>query len=319
MWSLVARQGLWRLAAGVPILLAVTLITFLMLFSIGDPAAVIAGDTATPERLSEVREQYGFDRPVVVQYLAWLGDAVSGDLGMSMHNKGSVADLISSHALPTVMLATLALLIAIGASVLMGSVVGTRPGGLLDGAFRIFALLGIAVPNFLIGLLFVLLFAIMLPIFPAGGFRSPSEVGLLGSLQYVLLPALALAMALIALQIRTFRASLLKEYREPYVGTARMKGVGEGRIFFRHVARNASAPLVTVIGLEVGLIITGSLLVEVVFAIPGLGTLILEATQSQDFTVVQALVALTAIVIVVANLLADLVAMSLNPMIRVNR
>lgn len=316
MWSVIARQALWRLAAGVPIVVVVTLITFVMLFSLGDPAAVIAGENATPERVQEVRDRYGFDRPVLIQYLLWLGNALTGDLGMSMHERGSVVYLISSHATPTMMLAALALIIAVGASILMGSVIGTRPGGLVDGVLRIFALLGIAVPNFLVGLLFILLFAIMMPLFPAGGFRRPGDVGWVASLRYVILPAAALSMALMAQQMRTFRASLLKEYREPYVGTARMKGVSESGIFFRHVARNASAPLVTVIGLEVGLVVTGALLVEVVFGIPGLGSLILQATQMQDFTVVQALVALTAIVIVVANLVADLVAVALNPMVR---
>ncbi|OLT27332.1 hypothetical protein BJF79_01660 [Actinomadura sp. CNU-125] len=313
MAALIVKLVIRRLLAAVPILLVVTFATYAMLFSIGDPASVVAGESATPAQVEQVREDLGLDRPLVVQYLAWLGDAVGGDLGESLHHRGSVTDLIWENLTPTLLLSLLAMVIAVVAALLMGSAIGMRPGGLLDRGLRGIAVLGIAVPNFLVGLLLILVFAVWLPWFPSGGYRSPSEVGLGNALWYLLLPALALALSLMCQQMRTFRTSLAKEYGAGYVDTARMKGVSRRGVFFRHVSRNASAPLVTVIGLEVGVLITGALLVEVVFAIPGIGTLTLDAVRGQDFPVVQALVALFAMVVIGANLVADLVASWLNP------
>ncbi|TDB91425.1 ABC transporter permease [Actinomadura sp. KC216] len=307
--KLVAR----RLLAAVPILIVVTFGTYLMLFSIGDPASVVAGESASRQQVEQVRQELGLDRPLVAQYLSWLGDAARGDLGESLHHRGSVTALIGENLAPTLLLSLLAMVIAVVTSVLMGSAISLRPGGLVDRVLRGVAVLGIAVPNFLVGLMLILVFAVWLPWLPAGGYRSPSEVGLGEALWYLLLPALALALSLMCQQLRTFRASLVKEYGADYVGTARMKGVSRRGIFFRHVSRNASAPLVTVIGLEVGVLITGALLVEVVFAIPGIGTLTLDAVRGQDFPVVQALVALFALVVLGANLVADLVASWLNP------
>ena len=307
--TLVAR----RLLAAVPILVVVTFATYAMLFSIGDPASVVAGESASPQQVEQVRHELGLDRPLPAQYLSWLGGALHGDLGESLHHRGPVTGLITENLAPTLLLSLLAMVIAVVAAVLMGSAIGMRPGGLLDRGLRGAAFLGIAVPNFLVGLVLILVFAVWLPWFPAGGYRSPSEVGLGNALWYLLLPALALSLSLMCQQMRTFRASLVKEYGADYVGTARMKGVSRRGVFFRHVGRNASAPLVTVIGLEVGVLITGALLVEVVFAIPGIGTLTLDAVRGQDFPVVQALVALFALVVLGANLVADLVASWLNP------
>lgn len=313
MGTLIVKVVAKRLLAAVPIFLVVTFATYLMLFSIGDPASVVAGESATRQQVEQVRQELGFDRPLVAQYLSWLGGVLGGDLGESLHHRGAVSDLIGQHLPPTLLLSLLAMVIAVVAAVLMGAAIGMRPGGPLDRGLRGIAVLGIAIPNFLVGLILILVFAVWVPWFPPGGYRSPSEVGIGNALSYLLLPALALALSLMCQQMRTFRASLVKEYGADYVGTARMKGVSRRGVFFRHVSRNASAPLVTVIGLEVGVLITGALLVEVVFAIPGVGTLTLEAVRGQDFPVVQALVALFALVVLGANLVADLVASWLNP------
>ncbi|TYB44105.1 ABC transporter permease [Actinomadura chibensis] len=313
MGTLIVKLVARRLLAAVPILVVVTFATYAMLFSIGDPASVVAGESASAQQVEQVRHELGLDRPLPAQYLSWLGHAVRGDLGESLHHRGAVTALISENLAPTLLLSLLAMVIAVAAAVLMGAAIGMRPGGPLDRGLRAVAFLGIAVPNFLVGLVLILVFAVWLPWFPAGGYRSPSEVGLGDALWYLLLPALALALSLMCQQMRTFRASLVKEYGAAYVGTALMKGVSRRGVFFRHVSRNASAPLVTVIGLEVGVLITGALLVEVVFAIPGIGTLTLDAVRGQDFPVVQALVALFALVVLGANLVADLVASWLNP------
>lgn len=316
MALLILRQLVSRLIVAVPMLVAVTFGAFLLLYEIGDPAAAMAGEGATAEQIEEIREAKGLDRPVVAQYASWLGQALQGNLGESMQNKGDVQHLVSQYLPPTLLLSALAMGIAIVTALIAGSLAGMRPGGMLDKVLQGVSLLGIAIPNFLVGLFLILIFAIWWPLFPAGGYRPPSEVGLFNTLNYLFLPAVALALSLMCLQTRTLRASLRNEYRQDYVRTARMKGASESQIFLRHAARNASAPLVTVIGLEVGVLITGALLVEVVFAVPGVGTLTIESVRGQDFPVVQALVALFGAVVLLANLAADLVALWLNPLSR---
>lgn len=310
------RQILSRLLLAVPMLIAVTFGTFVLLFAIGDPAAAMAGDGASEAQIQEIRERHGFDRPIVVQYFAWLGSFLQGDLGDSMQNRGSVVGLMSEYLPPTLLLSVLAMVIAVVVAIIVGSLAGLRPGGVLDRSMQGITLLGIAIPNFLVGMLLILAFAIWIPAFPAGGYRTPEQVGLLGSLEYLFLPAVALALSLMCIQARTFRSAIIEEYAADYVRTARMKGASVWQIFFRHVGRNASAPLVAVIGLEVGVLITGALLVEVVFAVPGVGTLTIESVRGQDFPVVQSLVALFGAVVLAANLVADLVAFALNPAAR---
>ncbi len=316
MTLLILRHLTTRVLIAIPLLLAVTLGTFLMLYSIGDPAAALAGEGATNAQIQEIRVAYGLDKPVLQQYATWLGNTLSGDLGSSMANKGSVSELVGDYLPPTLMLSAYAMLIATVTAVIMGSVVGSRPGGITDKIMQGISLLGVAIPNFLLALLLILIFAIQFQFLPPGGYRTPESVGLAETLKYLTLPALSLALSLMCLQTRTFRASLIEQYRSDYVRTARMKGAQAGTIFFRHVARNAAAPLVTVIGLEVGVLITGALLVEVVFAVPGVGTLTIESVRGQDFPVVQALVALFGAVVLGANLIADLVALWLNPVAR---
>ncbi len=319
MLMLILRRVVSRVAIAIPLLIAVTFGTFLLLYSVGDPAAALAGDTATPQQVAELRTQLGFDQPLLVQYGHWLGGFVTGDLGTSMQNKGSVSSLVGEHLPATLLLSVTAMGIAVLVTLVIGSMVGIRPNGWLDKAMQGVTLLGVAIPNFLVGLGLILVFAIWIPMFPAGGYQPPSQAGLLGTMRFLVLPALALALSLMCLQTRTFRAALISEYGADYVRVARMKGVQPFQIFFRHVARNASAPLVTVIGLEVGVLITGALMVEVVFAVPGVGTLMIDSVRGQDFPVVMALVALFGAVVLAANLVADLVALWLNPATRTTR
>ncbi|MCC5579969.1 MULTISPECIES: ABC transporter permease [Microtetraspora] len=313
MLTLILRQAALRAVVAVPTLIVVTCCTYVMLFSIGDPAAVVAGESATPEQVAQVRQSLGLDRSVVAQYLDWLAHAVRGDFGESLHHRGDVLGLVGQYLPATLLLSFLALAVAVLASVLMGSAVGARPGGLVDRGLGAVAVLGIAVPNFLVGYVLILVFSLWFGWFPSGGYRTPAEAGLLTTFRFLVLPSASLALGLMCVQTRTFRASLIKEYEADYVRTARMKGVSPSGVFFRHVARNASAPWVTVIGLEIGVLITGALLVESVFSIPGIGTLTLEAVQGQDFPVVQALVTLFALVILAVNLVTDLIALWLNP------
>lgn len=301
-----------RIAGALPLALLATLISFVLLFEVGDPAAVIAGEHASPERLAEINERLGLGRGVLVQYADWLTSAARGDFGDSWHNRGATSTLVLRHAAPTLSLIVLAMAASVIGSTIAGAAAGLRPGGWFDRATRGLATLGLAIPNFLLGLLLVLLFAVTLSWLPAAGYRSFQE-GWGTAMRYLTLPAAALTLSLLCQQMRTFRVSILKEYQTDYVRTARMKGVTERAIFPRHVARNAAAPLVTVLGLEAGVLITGSILVESVFAIPGLGSLLVQSIQTQDFPIVQALVASSAIVVLLANLAADIAARWLHP------
>ncbi|MGW5383592.1 ABC transporter permease [Nocardia sp. NPDC003963] len=319
MLLLSIRRIVSRVLISIPLLFAVTFGTFVLLYSIGDPAAALAGDTATPEQIAELRTQLGLDEPLLVQYGKWLSGFLGGDLGTSMQNRGEVSGLVGEHLPPTLLMAAMAMGIAVLMTLVIGSAVGVRPNGWLDRTMQGISLLGVAIPNFLLGLGLILVFAIWVPVLPAGGFQPVSQAGLLGTLRFLILPALALALSLMALQTRTFRSAVVTEYNADYVRTARMKGAGPTRIFFRHIARNASAPLVTVIGLEVGVLITGALMVEVVFAVPGVGTLMIDSVRGQDFPVVQAMVALFGAVVLAANLVADLVVLWLDPASRTTR
>ncbi len=214
MTLLILRHVTTRVLIAIPLLLAVTLGTFLMLYSIGDPAAALAGEGATNAQIQEIRVAYGLDKPVLQQYATWLGNTLSGDLGSSMANKGSVSELVGDYLPPTLMLSAYAMLIATVTAVIMGSVVGSRPGGITDKIMQGISLLGVAIPNFLLALLLILIFAIQFQFLPPGGYRTPESVGLAETLKYLTLPALSLALSLMCLQTRTFRASLIEQYNE---------------------------------------------------------------------------------------------------------
>lgn len=316
MLHIFTRHVIARLAIAVPTLLLVTFGSFVLLYAVGDPAAARAGEMATPEDVARIRHQYGFDRPITAQYMDWLGRFVRGDFGASLQDKGTVTYLVGQHLPPTLVLSAMAMLMAVTIALVVGAIVGTHPDGWLDRVLQRVTLLGIAVPNFLIALVLVMVFAIWIPLFPAVGYQPPSEVGWPATLNFLFLPSLALAVGLLCLQARTFRAALIEQYDTDYVQTARMKGLSELQVFFGHVFRNAATPLIIVIGLEIGVLITGSLLVEVVFAVPGIGTLTIESIRGQDIPVVQALVALFGVVVLAANFLADMVALSLDPRVR---
>ena len=192
MTLLILRHVTTRVLIAIPLLLAVTLGTFLMLYSIGDPAAALAGEGATNAQIQEIRVAYGLDKPVLQQYATWLGNTLSGDLGSSMANKGSVSELVGDYLPPTLMLSAYAMLIATVTAVIMGSVVGSRPGGITDKIMQGISLLGVAIPNFLLALLLILIFAIQFQFLPPGGYRTPESVGLAETLKYLTLPALSL-------------------------------------------------------------------------------------------------------------------------------
>jgi peptide/nickel transport system permease protein len=304
-----------RLLWAVPVLLVVTFSTFFLLFSFGDPVRVIAGETAGPEEIAELSRQYGFDRSILAQYFSWLLNAIQGDLGNSFFSPDSVTETILGRLPATLTISAGALLFAIVFALIAGFLSGLRPGSLIDRGLTGFSSVALGVPNFIAGIVLLLIFAVWYPIFPAGGYE-PWSNGIKNSLSYVVLPSIALGLSLLAQQVRTLRASMVEQMEADYVRTARAKDLREGTIIVKHAARNALMPLVTVVGLQISRVVTGAILVEAIFSISGIGSLMVQSVLRQDFYVVQGLVLFFATITIAVNLLVDLSYEWLSPVTR---
>lgn len=304
-----------RLLAAVPILIVVSLGTYALLFGTGGVGSAAAGDGATAEQIADLKRSLGLDRPVVVQYIDWLAGIVHGDFGESFRSGRPVADLITQRIGATVSLAVVALVISLIVSI-SAALLGARfPGSWIDRATQVGSVIGLSIPNFFLGLIVVLLFAVQLRWFPSSGYTR-LEDGVGPWLQHLILPGFTLGLSIAGEQARTFRASLRTEMRSDYVRTARAKNVPEGAVLVQHAARNAAIPLVTIVGLQVGRLLAGAVLVEAVFSLPGLGSLVTESVFTKDLPVIQAVVLLTAIVVLTMSLLVDLSYRLLNPSLR---
>lgn len=302
-----------RLPSALLVLLLASFAIFLILRLIpGDPATTLAGPDAGPEAVAAVRSRLGLDRPLPAQYLGWLADLLTGDLGPSYAIGGSVTDLIGNGLGATVELTLGALLLVVALGVPLGLAgTGTRGGALL----RLLTSLLLAVPPYVTGLVLVLVFAVGLRLLPAGGHQSVLDQPDIG-LQYLLLPALCLALPSAAVLARYLRDSVDQALGEDWVRTATALGVPRGRILRRHVLPNALPPAVTVLGLLIGQLLGGAVLVEAIFAWPGLGQLAEQGVLRRDYPVVQALLLLLVAVYVAVQLLTDLVHAWLDPRIR---
>ncbi|MCL6450259.1 MAG: ABC transporter permease [Acetobacteraceae bacterium] len=305
-----------RVAAFGVTLVLVTAVTFLVLQVIpGDPAQIVLGPDAEPAAVERLRAQLGLDRPAAVQYLAWLGSALRGDLGTSLHYGRPVAELLAGHLPVTLALTALAaaLTVALGLPLgLLAAACARRPA---DTGILAAAQLGLALPSFWLGLLLILLFGLRLRWLPASGFPG-WEAGAGAALGALLLPAAALGLARAAVVLRLTRSSLLEALAQDYVRTARAKGLRESAVMFKHAARNALAPVVTALGLQIGLLLAGSIVVEKVFSLPGLGQLTLWAISYRDLPLVQGAVVFIAAAVMVVNLAVDLAYAGLDPRIR---
>ncbi len=309
--------GSWLLSSAATLLL-ISFGSYALLYLVGDPAIAVAGSQATLEDIERVRQEFGFDRPLFEQYLDWLGSALTGDLGVSYTVQRSVIEMIGESLPITISLSLTALVLATVVATGVGVVAGLRPEGRFDRFLTTGAVLGIAVPNFLLGMVLVAIFAVWLGWLPATGYR-PFSAGPLEWARFMLLPAVTLGVGLLAQQVRTLRSSMIKEMDSGYVRTARAKHLSEPAIVVKHAARNALLPIVTVIGLQMSRVITGAILVEQVFAIPGIGQLTVRAVAGRDLPLVQGLVVLFAATILLANLLVDLTYGWLNPSTRRTR
>ncbi|MCM2504301.1 ABC transporter permease [Aureimonas altamirensis] len=305
-----------RLMAAIPVLLVVAVFVFALLrFSGGDPAAIIAGDMATPEQLAAIRAQLGLDQPLPVQFAAWTGQLLSGDFGTSLISRTPVTTLIGQRLEPTLSLALVAIAITVLIAVPLGVLAAWRHGGIVDNFVSAATVLGFSVPVFVVGYVLIQIFANELRWLPVQGFKPISQ-GLMPFLSTIILPALTLSSIYIALIARMTRASMLDVLGEDYVRTARAKGLSERLVLFRHALRNAAVPILTVIGTGFALMISGVVVTESVFNLPGLGRLTVDAILARDYPVIQALILLTSLVYVAINLLIDLSYAVLDPRIR---
>jgi peptide/nickel transport system permease protein len=307
---------LQRLAATIPVMVVVALFVFFLLhLTPGDPAAVIAGDDATPADIEGVRRKLGLDLPIWEQFAIYVGNLLQGDLGTSIFSNLPVTTLVMQRLEPTVTLAVATLTVAVLFAVPMGVLAAWKARSLVDRMVMGFSVLGFAVPVFLVGYLLIYVFAIQLRWLPVQGYR-PLAQGVDQTLRSIALPAFALGMVYMALIARITRASMLEVLSEDYIRTAHAKGVATPGVLLRHALKNAAVPIVTVIGIGFALLISGVVITETVFNIPGLGRLTVDAILKRDYPIIQGLIILFAGVKVLVNLLIDLSYTFFDPRIR---
>ena len=297
-------------------LLAASLVVFVVLQVLpGDPAALILGTGAREDTLAAVRHQLGLDAPLWLRYARWLGGFCIGDFGVSYTYHVPVAALVRERTLVSLPLALLAIALSTAIAIPLGVAAASRRGGAVDGGLMATAQIGVALPNFWLGLLLILLFAIHLPWLPAGGFPG-WDAGFLPGARALILPAFALALPQAAILARVTRAAVIDTLSEDFVRTARAKGLSRRTALWRHAVPNALVPVLTLIGLQFSFLLAGTVIIENVFTLPGLGRLVFQAIAQRDLIVVQDLVVLLAGSVIVVNFAVDLVAAWLDPRLR---
>ena len=295
-----------RILASIPVMVVVALFVFLLLrLTPGDPAAIIAGDMATPAQLEQIRQNLGLNEPLVTQFVTWSGQLLSGDFGRSLISKTPVLTLIHQRLEPTLSLAIVTMIITLLLSIPMGVVAAWRHATLTDSAIMAISVLGFSIPVFVTGYILIQIFAIDLRVFPIQGFRSISD-GFWPFFERIVLPALTLATIYIALIARMTRAAMLDVLDEDYVRTARAKGAGEARLMFHHIMRNALLPVITLLGLQFSTLLGGSVVVESVFSLPGLGSLAYQSVVQRDLNTLMGIIFMSSVVVVAVNFLTDL-------------
>jgi len=311
-----ARLVLQRLAATVPVLLLVTAGVFALLhLTPGDPIDAMMAESVDAVAKASLRAELGLDRPLPLQYAAWMGRLLRGDLGRSIRNGEPVLESVSRRLRPSLQLALLAMGVSLLIAFPAGIVSAVRRNTAADRVSTTLALFGICMPNFLLALLLIFLFGVTLRWLPISGYVDPAEE-LVDGLRSLALPAVTLGLALAAVVTRTLRSSMLEALSEDYVRTARAKGLPEGRVIRGHVLRNALIPVVTVLGLQLGTLIGGAVITEYVFALPGVGRLVVDAVFARDYPLVQGVVLLIALGFIASNLLVDLLYGVIDPRVR---
>jgi peptide/nickel transport system permease protein len=314
----VLTYSLRRLLALIPVLAVVSIVIFAIIhLTPGNPARAILGPEASAQDVDALSQRLGLNRPLVVQYLEWLARAVTGDLGDSLFLRKPVTQAIVDNAVPTVQLAVVALLVAMLIAVPLGTLAARWRGSVLDAAAMGVSLIGMAVPSFVLGLVLILVFAVWLRVLPVAGYESLFDDPA-AAVRYLVLPATSLGAVLAAFLLRTTRASVLDVMSSDYIEAARSRGVGESRLLFRHTLRNAGLPIVTAVGLTFGALITGAVVTETIFTIPGIGSLLVNAIKRRDYPVIQGVVMFATLAYLTVNLVVDLLYGLVDPRIRLS-
>jgi peptide/nickel transport system permease protein len=307
-----------RLVYIVPLLFLVTLVTFsVALLLPGDPALAYIGEANMRDRVmyETMRKELGLDRPIPMQYAKWLGRVLRGDFGRSIRTREPALEGLLARFPVTLQLTAMAMAIALLIAVPVGIVSAVRPNSTADKAGTVLAMSGVAIPDFWLGIMLIYVFSVWLKVLPPSGY-VPISQGLWPSFQSMLLPALALGMALAAVVMRQLRSALLEVLQQDYIRVARAKGLREALVVGRHALKNALIPVVTVIGLQMGRLFGGAVVVETIFALPGLGRLAADSIFFRDFPMLQGVVLILALAVMLANLLTDFLYALLDPRIR---
>lgn len=303
MWAYIAK----RLLLAIPVIFGVAFVVFAMVRIVpGDPAQIIAGEAATEEFVEAIRKDLGLDRPLLAQFASFMGNVLRGDFGRSVRSKAPVTIELRARIPNTISLTIAGLLVAVGVGVTAGVVSAIRPYSVIDTAVMLVALAGLSMPVFWSGLMLILVFAVWLGWLPAVGTGTPV---------HLILPGVTLGMATAAIIARMTRSSMLEVLRSDYIRTARAKGVAESSVINRHAFRNALIPVITVIGLQMGTLLSGAVLTESVFAWPGVGRLLVEGILTRDYPIVQAAVLVVALAFVLVNLVVDVLYAVVDPRI----
>ncbi|MBY6091675.1 ABC transporter permease [Maritimibacter alkaliphilus] len=305
-----------RVLSAVPVLFMVAVIVFMVLrLSPGDPAVMIAGPNATSEQLADLRESMGLNRPLLEQLVIWLGDIGRGDFGTSLVSGKPVTELVMDRLWPTLALSTTTIILAVAVALPLGVIAAWQQGKWLDRLVMAGSVVGFSVPVFIIGYVMILIFARKLGWFPVQGYK-PIADGFGEFASRLVLPSIALSFPYIALIARIVRTNVIEVMGEDYIRTARAKGQTERGVMTEHALRNAAVPIVTIIGVSIAMLISGVVVTESVFNIPGLGRLVLEAVLARDYTVIQAVILLFSTIYVFINLSVDLLYGLFDPRIR---
>jgi peptide/nickel transport system permease protein len=307
------RYLIRRVISLIPLVLLVAVIAFtLVRLTPGDPATVVAGPDATPDEVARIRSSMGLDDPLPLQFVTWGRQVIRGDLGTSIVHGQPVFTSIMQRAQPTLMLAFVGGVFSVLLGIPLGVIAAVKHNSWIDRALMSLAILGLSIPNFWLGLLLVLAFAIYLPILPPAGFQTLQDGGLSG-LRYLVLPGIAIGASNAAFLARMVRSSMLDVLRQDYVRTARAKGLKERLVIFRHALRNAMIAPLTIIGLLVANLASGTVIIEIVFNVPGAGRLLINSVARRDYPIMQGIILITALIYIFANLIVDLLYGVLDP------
>jgi peptide/nickel transport system permease protein len=308
--------ALRRLLYALPTLVVVTIMVFALVRVLpGDPALLMLGEEANPELVKALNRELGLDQPLVTQYLNWIGGAIRGDLGASLRNNESVSRLVAEKLPTTLELSLLAMLVALALAIPAGVFTAVRRGGAADGTVTVLALSGISLPNFFLGVLLIYFFSVQLGWIPPSGYVTPGE-NLGQNLLLMLMPAITLGTGTAGVLTRFLRGSMLEVLTQDFVRTARAKGAGPRAVVYRHALRNAVLPVLTIFGLQLSALLSGAVITEQIFSIPGFGRLLVEAVATRDFPVLQGVVLISSVSIFAVSFLVDLMYASVDPRIR---